>query len=454
MNVRLLIISVLFSFLSGLAHAGLSISVNPTDGGTSLRFRPGFGHSSELKELRVRISSTDGKRYRVFQRFVEPMRNEKGETLDFRALEVVSVPGSNSAGTLYIQAPERISMGEQLLYSSGQNGPGDIFALNYSFDPQVPGSGGVYSGQLLLAVRSLEDGSQAQVTIPVSLEKASERKFEVSGTRNKNRVEVRDIDSQNVLRDQIEVDFAVDSDNEVRIYQEAVILPAEVMGREMPADALRFSVDSASGQGIRQREFETMSRSRVLVYSGRSSQDKVFVRFLLDSSNLPSLDAGEYKGRLRYTIETAGNTESADIDLDCEIQPVFSMEVAPPAQGMQFGNLIPGQPSREQVVTVKVKTNLRRPYQVMQTVPNLMTNEKGKPLPKDAFQMKVEIPAGERGRSKITGFTAVEEGEYPVFSSNAQGDSAVFNVIYQMQPEQYAEGGQYAAPIRFSLNQN
>jgi hypothetical protein len=48
----------------------------------------------------------------------------------------------------------------------------------------------------------------------------------------------------------------------------------------------------------------------------------------------------------------------------------------------------------------------------------------------------------------------METGEYPIFSSNDAGMPAAFKVIYRLKGYPQMAGGDYTAPIRYSLNQN
>ena len=74
------------------------------------------------EEIHIRINSTNGSRYQVFQRILEPLMNEKGDALNLQAIETQTLPNSNSSGTLYLQNSDHLSMSDQMLYSSSQAG--------------------------------------------------------------------------------------------------------------------------------------------------------------------------------------------------------------------------------------------------------------------------------------------------------------------------------------------
>jgi hypothetical protein len=110
-------------------------------------------------------------------------------------------------------------------------------------------------------------------------------------------------------------------------------------------------------------------------------------------------------------------------------------------------------PAQQKQVQVVVRTNLHKPYQVMQNMSSLMTNKQGKEFKKEHFTFKVDLKE-QKGRTRYTDFSPVETGEYPVYMSDSQGSSAAFIVMYQLQGYFDMSSGDFVAPLRFSLNQN
>ena len=116
--------------LSQACLASVSLSVNPADGSNSLRFEPVVQVGIENKqEIHIRVNSTGGSQYQVFQRILEPMVNEKGDAFNLQAIGTQTLSNSNSSGTLYLQNADRLSMSDQLLYSSSQGGESDSFII-------------------------------------------------------------------------------------------------------------------------------------------------------------------------------------------------------------------------------------------------------------------------------------------------------------------------------------
>ena len=128
--LRMIIITIIFCVTGfvPVCFANVSLSVNPIDGSNSLRFDsvPAAGMENK-EEVHIRVSSTNGNRYQVFQRILEPIVDEKGDSLNLQAIETQTLSNSNSYGTLYLQNSDHLSMGDQLLYSSSQSGQSDSF---------------------------------------------------------------------------------------------------------------------------------------------------------------------------------------------------------------------------------------------------------------------------------------------------------------------------------------
>src|SRR3989338_4638479 len=125
-----IIIFVLF-LMSYDAWASLKISVTPQGGGNMLRFGKLISEVHPDKEVRIRVTSSAQDKYQVFQRLVDPLTNERGQTLDIRGFQSYTLIGSNSFGSLYQQSPQTMGYSEQLLYSSSPNGDGDGFTVIY-----------------------------------------------------------------------------------------------------------------------------------------------------------------------------------------------------------------------------------------------------------------------------------------------------------------------------------
>ena len=447
-------ITVSLLFFGNSAFAALSLSVSPADGSSSLRFDRITQGQENIKQIRVRVTSTGRNRYQIFQRVQQPIVNEKGESLNFQAIQAVTMNNSNSAGTLYLQNADRLSQGDQLLYTSSQGGDSDSFVISYVVDPTAMGAAGRFFGQILFTVRSMTDASQEQAFVNISLESVSNWNVSVSGGRTPGQVRIKDSDVAEKTADFVKISFSGNLGQEVRIYQEFNALPQNTMAEEILPDAFRFLVAGETEQNVRVSGAVPMGRTRTLIYTGKSQEDSLRVYFLANPDKIQEANAGTYTGKVKYIVETDKGPEEFLIDLECDIQPVFNLDVTLPPEGVSFANVLATNPPTQREVMVTVHSNLHRAYQVLQDLSVPMANEKGNEIDKGYFTVKVEIPSGEKGQTKFVDFSSMQTGEYPIFSSDGKGSPATFKVVYRLQGYPQLSSGNYSAPIRFSLNQN
>lgn len=446
-----LLVVVLFAgSLTEPVHAALSLSVNPLDGGTGIRFERVLPGMRNMKQVQLRITSTEGRRYQVFQRVYEPIVNERGQALDLAAIESAALPNSNASGTLYMQNGERLGYGEQLIYSSGQTGESDAFAIAYAAIPGAIGSSGHYRGRVVYTVRAQGAADQDEVIVDFSLESAVEFKIAVQGGRDPKRIRIKDTDDQEQGADFVKVSFSENGSEDIKIYQEYVSPLTNEQGTELAPEAIKTSLQG-NGQYLRSAE---LSRSRVLIYNGRTPQDEFLVYFLTDPVLIQDADAGFYKGQLRYIVETSSDRREFLVDVECEIKPVFTVQVTLPPEGLSFGHILPSSPAQEKQVLVTVRSNLRKPYQVVQHMTSVMINQAGKEFDKKYFTFSVNLDAQQKGRTNYREPASVEVGEYPIYYSDAQGSSVTFTVNYQLKGYFDMSSGNFVAPLKFSLNQN
>lgn len=451
-TILIVLLNMLFSF--HLSFADVHLSVNPADGSNNIRFDRMSADVENKKEVRVRVSATGGHRYQVFQRVLEPLVNERGESLDLQVVQVATLMNSNQSGTLYLQNIDRLSMGEQLIYTSGQGGESDSFVLAYVVDPTFFRNSGSFGGRILFTARSMGESSQDQVAVNISVEAQSSWKVDVSGGHAKSQVRVKDADVSAVTADFVKISFSGNTGKEVRIYQEVDGLPQNTIAQEMGADVLLFSVEAGQDQGVRVPAGSSLAKRSDLVFSGQESENDIILRFFVDPLRVATEDAGLYVGKIKYVIETNDKREEFLIDLELSIQPVFNIEVSLPPEGVSFNNVLPNAPAMEREVTVVVSTNLHRPYQVLQDLQTPMVNGKGNEIKKEYFNFKVESPSGAKTQTKFKDFSPMETGEYSIYSSDSEGSPSTFKVVYRLQGYPLISGGNFAAPIRFSLNQN
>ncbi len=453
-NIAITFLFCLAVLIPQASFAGLSLSVNPVDGGNILRFeRTPIAGAENKKEIRIHISSTNGSRYQVFQRILEPIINDKGEALNLQAVSVQTLPNSNSTGTLYQQNASPLYMSDQLLYSSDANGDSDAFVIGYNVNQALMNVSGNLRGRPVFTVHGEGNASGDQATIDVYLEKASSGlTVSIKGGHNPTRLHVRGTDTTTKTADFLNVSFSGNLGQEVRIYQTVETAPTNEMDENLDSAVLALDPEGST-DGLHLALSSPLSINRTLVYSSSRNEDSFAIYFLVNAVQVQAQDAGSYNGRVRYIVETSQGRQEFPIDIQCDIPPIFSMSVTTPPGGVAFSHIVANSPPQEKEVLVNVASNLHKPYQVNQGLDTNMTNNQGKEFENKYFTIQVEIPSGQRGQTNFVEFSPMQTGDYPIYSSDARGSGATFKVVYRLQGYDQMSPGDFAAPVRFSLNQ-
>lgn len=152
-------------------------------------------------------------------------------------------------------------------------------------------------------------------------------------------------------------------------------------------------------------------------------------------------------------METAQSEKRYPIDLEVEIDPVFAIEIDLPPEGLSFDRLLPDSQPVLREVGIEVKSNLGKPYMVMQNVATALTNEKGAVVPGEYFTIKGQGLGEKNGKVVYTDFRPVSVGEDAVFFSDNNGSPSRFKMIYRLRPFSRMAPGGYNTAVRFSLGE-
>jgi len=452
---RAVFIAVLFCLmgLTQACFAAVSLSVNPADGSNSLRFnRVPNAQMDNKEEIHIRINSSNGGQYQVFQRILEPIENEKGDALNLQAIGTQTLSNSNSSGTLYLQNSDHLSMGDQLLYSSSQEGTSDSFIIGYSLDRSLINASGSFRGRLVFTVRGMGNASSDQVTIDVFLETSPSLKVMIKAARQSNRVHIQGTDTSEKTADSVNISFSGNTGQEIRIYQEIESMPQNETEEELGTDVIQLDAQGQT-EGLRIQDPGRLNPGRTLIYSSNKDEDDFIIYFLVNPEQIQTQDAGSYVGRIKYIVQTDQNSQEFPMGLQFDLPPVFTMNVTTPPGGVSFSHVLANSPPQDKEVLVTVLSNLHKPYQVIQDLQSDMTNSQGKQFDSRYFNVQVEIPPGQRGQTDFVEFSQVKTGEYPIYSSDAKGSGVTFKVEYRLQGYDQMSPGDFLAPIRLSLNQ-
>ena len=430
------VIVIFFFGWAGLIQvclAAASLSASPIDGGDTLRFEQmSIAGLENSKEVQIRVSSNHAKRYQVFQKVLES---------NLQVIETQVFPFSNASGTLQEQVPVHLSLKDQLLYTSSQDAQDDSFIVKYFLNNNFINTGGNLTGKIVFTLRFMDGSVPKQVGLNVLLDNSLVLNVSVTGGYEPARVNIRDFDTKIKTADFVKISFSGNKGQKVRVYQELESPLQNEMAQKMDMNALQIA-PQVDKENLHVWGVSPLIVGRTFIYSSSRDEDSFLIYFLVDPNLIDAQDAGSYVGRIKYVVETNTGPQEFPMNIQCAVQPVFTMDVTMPPGGVSFSQGPVNALPQEQEVTVMVTTNLHKQYQVLQN------------FQKDSdkhFLMKVNILPDEQGYTDFTDFSPVRKGEYPVFYSNAQGAPTAFKVVYRLEANDKTEMGNFLVPVSFSL---
>ncbi|MBD3264719.1 MAG: hypothetical protein GF375_06425 [Candidatus Omnitrophica bacterium] len=438
------------------AYAAYNLSVVPRRGGNSIYFGRVSSGETVNREVKIRVNSTSGVKYQIRQRLLEPMVNEKGVRIDREALKFYTLRGSNSSGALYQDMPLVLDTMERVLYVSSPVGDSDSFYTVYVIEGSKIKRSGNFFGRILYTLVPLEGGASEREVI-VNIQAQVSREFEVSVTTSSRNPRLLKLSSGEKEKEGfIKVTLEGGIGRRYRLIQSLQEPLRNQQGEILPEDILKFRVSVSAGQSSYPSYTSMTARpSEVYLSDNEGSGGDIVIGFVIDESRLGEIPSGDFKGRLFYTIEAEGQpVESFFVDLLLQIEPVFDIEVVSNfGSSIYFRNVKPLSPPPNKEVLIRVKSNLHKPYSVVQRLERPLTSEKGDKIPFRFFKVKGLIEEGNSGNIAFNQFTPVKQGNTVVFSSDSKGSPSEFRVLYSLQVPQDTREGDYFTNLSYSLIQ-
>ncbi|MBF0478219.1 MAG: hypothetical protein HQL26_01925 [Candidatus Omnitrophica bacterium] len=454
-KIKLLFIWVVCFFSAGSfasnSAAAISVSASSVQGGQTIKFTSAQMRLNVNSEVRIRVNSSEGRKYQVFQRLIDSLRNERGDMLLPNVMKAYTVSGSSASGTMYAQVPETVGISDQLLYSSSPSGASDSFTIAYRIDPEQLRGSGNFSSRIQYLVRTIGGSGQGEAILNINIEAPSELEMKVTGGHLRER-EDRSYNAKSINFDVINIEFKGNHGQDMRIYQEFSTYPRNDEGMLISHDAFRFRTENASSSPVVQA-LSGISSKRVLVYSGKQDSEKIAVIFDLNKDQVNTQKAGKYRGNVRYIVESVEWQKTYDLDLVIDIKPVFKIDVQFPDGGMNFSKVVPDSPPQVREALIKVESNLNKPYVVLQHFISPLTNEHGMIIDKRYFTTKQEILPDQSGRVKDTEFNSADIAETPVYFSDSKGSSAQFKIFYRLLAYPEINAGNYTTSVIYTLGE-
>ena len=450
-----LIAVLLICFLLPLnTWAAASLSVTPLEGGNSLRFGRITSGNTINKQVRIRVTSDLGVKYQVEQRLLEPLRNDRGELLNAEAFDFYTLRGSNLTGSLYQDTPYKVDTFKRILYVSSAAGTGDSFSVIYSANPSKINISGNFFGRILYTFTPLgAGGTQREVILNVYFE--TEKNFQVSlKTSSQSSRTLRLSPDKDQLKGYLQISTEGSLGGKYEIKQVIQEPFKNEKGEVIPLEMVKVSASSNKGQ-IYASSPTPLAIKPLLIYGSqaRGEGDEIVVNFSVNIRDFEELPSGHFKALVLYSVESSGSLiKRLPVDVSLEIKPIFDIEVISDSiGGLYFRNLKSDSGSIEKEIIIKVKTNLNRPYSVVQNLITPLANQSGNIIPLQFFRLKEEKSKDNPGTIIFSQFSPLSLGDTRVFASNSTGDSSEFKIIYSLEVPRDMIGGDYFTGLNYSL---
>jgi hypothetical protein len=436
------------------AEAAYNLNVVPFQGGNNLNF--GRVDSNEIvnREIKIKIVSSTSSQYQIRQRILEPFTDNKGNKITSDAIKYYPLQGSNSYGSLYSTAPRRLSISENVLYTSSTGGNSDNFTVVYAVDGQKIKNSGKYRSRILYRLIPVGGtGQEQEVVLDMHLD--TQRKLNVEVKTSSQSSRVLKLSTDKDQSGDINIRISGNTSQKYKITQRPETPLKNEKGEVVDFDIIKFWVSGQRGESNYPAPTGLSGKSEVIYNSSRSQEDDISVNFAINQDKLLDVASGNYSTQLIYEIETPSSLIGHKyVILQLEIKPVFDLKVDTPlTRGLYFRNLESTKTAVKKDITITVNSNLNKPYQIIQNIKEPLMNNAGQTLPINNLKVKIEKSQKERGNIDIArlGFVPCEQGDTTIFSSDSQGKAARFTVIYSLKVPPQTKPGDYFTNVSYSL---
>lgn len=437
--------------------AAFSVSVSPYEGGYDLRFEkitPNTGRAN--KELNVTINSDINKQYRLYQEIMQPLSTPEGTTIPYANFVVYDIRGTNKFGTMNVDQEVPVMSGRQLIYTSNQTGSPDSFTLVYGILPSPAVAPGYYKGRLAFTIDPI-DASQASNTVFLDIYAQFEG---ITSIEVKTETGIKAIvlkqDREENRAASVAITINGGFGKPFKILQLLSEQPISSEGQLLDWQAIKFRGRDAA-KGITPSQDSALSNQQQVVYEStyRGDADSFVLDYRID--DLSAQRAGKFKSRIKYLLESeaTGIRLIDTLDLEIENPRIFSLLIYPENQkgAIEFLNLRPTDVSpRQAEVTLEVKSNTGKQYQVTQNMASELSNKEGVVIRSKYFTLRTE-GLETKGVLKVIAAEEMKKGETVLFVSDPNGSPDKFKLVYQLAVSRDIKAGDYSTQITYSISE-
>jgi len=438
-----------------VAQAILTLSVTPYEGGYDLRFdKISYAGERINREIKVRINTDIGKQYRLIQVVSDPLRTDDGQTFPNKNFVVYGLRGTNTFGTLHVEQAFPVNLNRQILYTSNTAGASDSFTLVYSLIPPEQIHPGSYRGRISFVIQPL-DSTQDLVTetINVFAEVDIASSVNVSTSTGSKDIVLRSDRSQDPERNKVFVEIVGGLGKQFRIVQALSEQPVSAEGNRLDLQAVNF-IGRGAQKGMLINEATTLPYRQQIVYtsSPRGEADSFELEYSL--GDLSQQKEGNYRTQLKYFLDGPDVSMRLleTVGLEVEHPRVFELLITPENKRgvLRFEGLKPKEPPKTSEVTIEIKSNIGKRYQVTQNVYSDLIDRQGNVIPPGYFTVRTES-LDTKGKLRFVTRDGVKKGDTILFISDDQGSSDKFKIIYELTIPADVPAGDYSTRITYAL---
>ncbi len=404
------------------------------------------------EEVTIRISNTAGAQYRVFQLLSGRLVNERGAALEASAV-MMEVRGGNS-GTVRARAATPLSGQTAELLTSDASGTPDTLTVIYSLSVTDAPQAGTYMGAMTYTLQSVDGSAVDTQTLPVRLLVQPAASI-AAADDSLDRVSFGSLEPGHTSAPRrLGLALAGNIPGPMQVTQFVDAPLVNERGEALPLSAVHVSA-SAAGAGSVEGALEPRMR---LPAGDRGAEAERRLELHYTVTIPEDQPAGFYHGILRFVFagpSGMGDTEGLTFQspIEVEVLPVLSLSMQPAAGGrleLTFTGLTPGHTSPPQTLLVEVKTNTRRPYEVLQELAHRLVSDEGQQLPEEAFVCQATDGPG-RGQLGMAQSTRVPVGRSSLYQSDEVGAPGTFSLSCHVKISPDASAGTYRSSLLFTV---
>lgn len=441
-------------FVLPVFGAVFDISYTLTEGGYRLELTP----NASFKGVRLEVDSDLAQQYEIVQTVVKPLENRDNPGITLRDnLVYRALVGSNKFGSLRIPASDIPVRSGEVLYTSNATGNADSFTLVFGLLRAEDITPGYYFGRLAFTLNPVGSGG-AQVTkileisVKVEEEGRGQPMIKVSTIGGSRKIV---LSSKKTGRQSEDVVFELGGTFK-RLFSITQTLTSTLESQDanrLDNEAVSLLVkDVTKGMGINQLT-PVSSRVQTLYTSGPNGQCDPYFVVTYSLGDLSKQKAGFYRSSMQYFLEDMGSQVRLEtIQFEIENERIFDLVVTPQGQSytIEFRDLKPTSLPQRNEVTLEVKTNIGKQYQVIQDIRSDLLNAQGEAIPAKYFTLLTE-PENTKGALKASVKQEVKKGSTVLFVSDTRGSADTFRVVYELACPPSSPAGNYETNVTYSL---